>query len=205
MAPPDGTTGRHGKKSDLHSGHFRAFPPPPINYPTHIRCFGAILAKNLAEQANPTASLLAQRRAYFRPQKPPRAVRWCSRELRVCSRRSISPAPTGAANKGIETDTLQAMVSHNGGGGAWSLARQECAQRRAERQGTRLPCPLNAPARLLRSIWRFETSADEIILASPGPPKPPGGPWSRVTRSEISRRGPARRRIDRHRVPTRVW
>lgn len=138
--------------------------------------------------------VLAQRRAYFRPQKPPRAVRWCSRELRVCSRRSISPAPTGAANKGIETDTLQAMVSHNGGGGAWSLARQECAQRRAERQGTRLPCPLNAPARLLRSIWRFETSADEIILASPGPPKPPGGPWSRVTRSEISRRGPARRR-----------
>ena len=56
LAPPDGTTGRHGKKSDLHSGHFRAFPPPPINYPTHIRCFGAILAKNLAEQANPTAS-----------------------------------------------------------------------------------------------------------------------------------------------------
>ena len=50
------TTGRHGKKSDLHSGHFRAFPPPPINYPTHIRCFGAILAKNLAEQANPRAS-----------------------------------------------------------------------------------------------------------------------------------------------------
>ena len=149
--------------------------------------------------------MLAQRRAYFRPQKPPRAVRWCSRELRVCSRRSVSPAPTGAANKGIETDTLQAMVSHNGGGGAWSLARQECAQRRAERQGTRLPCPLNAPARLLRSIWRFETSADEIILASPVPPEPPGGPWSRVTRSEISRRGPARRRIDRHRVPTRVW
>ena len=101
--------------------------------------------------------------------------------------------------------TLQAMVSHNGGGGAWSLARQECAQRRAERQGTRLPCPLNAPARLLRSIWRFETSADEIILASPGPPKPPGGPWSRVTRSEISRRGPARWRIDCHRVPSRVW
>ena len=57
LAPPDGTTGRHGKKSDLHSGHFRAFPPPPINYPTHIRCFGAILAKNLAEQANPIASL----------------------------------------------------------------------------------------------------------------------------------------------------
>ena len=45
LAPPDGTTGRHGKKSDLHSGHFRAFPPPLINYPTHIRCFGAILAK----------------------------------------------------------------------------------------------------------------------------------------------------------------
>ena len=84
--------------------------------------------------------MLAQRRAYFRPQKPPRAVRWCSRELRVCSRRSISPAPTGAANKGIETDTAGDGESQRWRRGVVaSTAGMRAAEGRAPRHSPPVP------------------------------------------------------------------
>ena len=84
--------------------------------------------------------VLAQRRAYFRPQKPPRAVRWCSRELRVCSRRSISPAPTGAANKGIETDTAGDGESQRWRRGVVaSTAGMRAAEGRAPRHSPPVP------------------------------------------------------------------